>query len=244
MFSPVHRSDSSPSIPAPAMPSPAPGPARRRRGTAAVALGTALLLTAGACGGGDSDTDPTAPSGSQSASTAAPDPAALAGPLDPQETSAPNPDDAHPAGTDPKEEAGSPSSEAHLTVRAIRVGAHGDRDRVVFEFAGEGRPGASVRYVPAPTQQASGRPLDVHGDSYLEVSMTGQSMPGDGGDEEVPVGTVGTEGTPGVTGVAFGGQFEGRAQSVIGLTGTDRPFSVFTLENPTRLVVDVQRAHS
>src|SRR5699024_4917997 len=59
---------------------------------------------------------------------------------------------------------------------------------------------------------------------------------------EMPVGTVSGGESTDVAGVAFTGQFEGQARSVIGLEGADRPFSTFLLQDPPRLVVDIERS--
>ena len=121
------------------------------------------------------------------------------------------------------------------------MGDYQGKDRVVFELDGRGVPNYSVDYVDAPAQQGSGFPVEVQGDSFLQVMIGGQVLPTETGLEEVPVGTVTGDDATGVAGVAFAGQFEGQAQAVIGLEGTDRAFSAFLLQNPTRLVVDIER---
>lgn len=209
---------------------------RHRRLSAAAALTIAASLAMAGCG---ADTSTDAPATSQT-TTAGSSPAALARALAPDETEASDPT-AGPTDTLDKSVLVDQQAPPELTVTEIRVGEHGGKDRVVFELEGTGVPGYTVNYVDAPAQQGSGNPVDVGGDSFLQVTIDGQALPTTTGSTEVPVGVVAADGVSDVAGVAFAGQFEGRAQSVIGLEGSDRAFSAFLLQNPTRLVVDVER---
>ena len=123
----------------------------------------------------------------------------------------------------------------------IRTGDFAGKDRVVFELAGRGTPRYSVNYVDAPTQQGSGFPIEVGGDSFLEVTLLDQILPTETDLAGLPVGTVATTAAPGVAGVVFASLFEGQAQSVIGLKGTGRTFTTFVLAHPARVVVDISR---
>lgn len=205
---------------------------RHRRLVAAAALTAAASLALAGCGA-DSSTD--TPATSQT-TTAGSSPAALARSLAQDETETSNPS---PADSAPKSEDG--VERARLVVTEIRVGDYQSRDRVVFELDGQGVPGYSVDYVAAPAQQGSGFPVEVAGDSFLQVTIRDQVLPTETDMTEVAVGTVTADEATGVAGVAFAGQFEGQAQAVIGLEGTDRAFSAFLLQNPTRLVVDIDR---
>ena len=210
---------------------------RHRRLIAAAALTATASLAITGCGTGTSTDDPT----TSQATTAESSPAALAQALSPEETETADPT-ASPTDSAPKREEPSPTSErAELVVSEIRMGDFRGRDRVVFELDGRGTPSYSVDYVDPPTQQGSGFPVDVPGDSFLQVMIGGQIIPPETDMKEVPVGTVAGDGATGVAGVAFNGQFESQAQSVIGLKGSDRPFSAFLLQNPTRVVVDIER---
>lgn len=128
-----------------------------------------------------------------------------------------------------------------LILTEIRIGEHDGKDRVVYEFAGEGAPGYAISYVSAPAQQGSGSAIDMPGSNYLQVMLTGQVLPTmvEGVDEVTP-GLVTAQKDSGVEGVYFAGQFEGQGQTVIGLD-SQRAYTAFTLENPTRLVVDIER---
>lgn len=127
-----------------------------------------------------------------------------------------------------------------LVLTEIRIGEHQGNDRVVFEFSGQGSPGYLVSYVSSPAQQGSGNQIDVPGSAFLQVMMTGQTIPMEGTAQEIERGTVSSPDVPGVAGVHFAGQFEGTGQAVIGLD-SKRPYTVFTLDEPPRLVVDVQQ---
>ena len=211
---------------------------RHRRLAAAAALTAAASLGLAGCGA-DSSTD--APVSGQT-TTAGSSPAALADILSPDETEAADPSNG-PSDSSPKSAEADESSPdgTQLVVSEIRMGDFQGKDRVVFELDGSGTPSYTVDYVDAPAQQGSGFPIEVSGDSFLQVMIHGQVLPTETDMEEVPVGVMTGDAAAGVTGVAFAGQFEGQAQSVIGLEGTDRGFSAFLLQNPTRLVVDIER---
>ena len=114
----------------------------------------------------------------------------------------------------------------------VRTGTQEGYDRVVFDFSGPGTPRWQVEYTDRPEYETSGEPVAVAGDSVLAISLGG-------------VGTVlGSETTPGtgrvVRQVVSVGAFEGVGEVFIGLTGPRRPFRVFSLTDPARLVVDVR----
>ena len=210
---------------------------RHHRLTAAAALTAAVSLALVGCGADTSDDAPT----TNQETTAESSPAALAQTLSPDETEAADPT-AGPTDSAPKSEQSDTSAErAQLVVSEIRMGDYQGKDRVVFELDGRGTPGYSVDYVDTPAQQGSGLPVEVPGDSFLQVMISDQILPPETDMEEVAVGTISGDEATEIAGVAFAGQFEGRSQSVIGLEGTERPFSAFLLQNPTRLVVDIQR---
>ena len=139
--------------------------------------------------------------------------------------------------TDPKTTR--PSDDALLAVVDVRLGAHDGFDRVAVEFAGTGTPGWSVAYTTNPQQQGSGRPLQVAGDSMLAIDIDGTTYPFELGVQDPPMTPLTNPDTPHVVQVVNGGTFEGRTQLVAGVTGAPRPFVVFTLQSPTRLVIDI-----
>ncbi|AIT61323.1 AMIN-like domain-containing (lipo)protein [Corynebacterium doosanense] len=131
-----------------------------------------------------------------------------------------------------------PVGEWDLSIVDVRAGQHSGFDRVVIEFAGTGTPGWFASYTDEPRQQASGFPIEYQGGTAIDLMANGVALPA-GPDSTFPVGPTGAAGGA-VTGVSHNGIFEGQAQFVIGLDGEPRPYTVTTLENPPRLVVDIQ----
>lgn len=120
----------------------------------------------------------------------------------------------------------SAGSLAHIT--SVRAGRNDCYDRLVFDVNGTA-PGYSVRYVDTVFSEGRGDPLPVTGGAKLEVVIRSLSD---------------TSTMPSVSGfstfrsVVYGGSFEG--QTTVGLGVRARlPFRVFTLTNPSRVVVDV-----
>ncbi len=126
---------------------------------------------------------------------------------------------------------------------SVRVGQHDGYDRVVYGFTEDGSPAYRVRYVPRPIGDPSGRVVDVPGDAYLEVVVTGLGYP----TEAVPSPSVQPSEVPAAdlqgTVVAASGVltygWEGFGQTFIGVRDERRPFRVFTLGQPSRLVIDI-----
>ncbi|WP_330228546.1 hypothetical protein OHA40_20705 [Nocardia sp. NBC_00508] len=183
-----------------------------------VAVATVLL---GGCGDGEST--PGLPVASVTGTQAATPPAGP--PAAPQDAT-------------PKQ--GTASGDAALTVTDIRLGRQPGVDRVVYELGGVGAPGWLVRYTDQAVQDGSGRQVDVAGQSILEVRILGSAYPFDSGVTPYAGPDPAVDpAVPGVAGVYRSTVFEGAAQSFIGVRA-DRPaFSVTTLSNPTRLVVDI-----
>jgi hypothetical protein len=126
----------------------------------------------------------------------------------------------------------------------FRIGRQDGFDRVVWEFAGTGRPGWTVAYTDSPTRQGSGAPVDLPGEATLEVLISNVGIPG---DVEVPEGTGPYDGPPAraaagtevVTEVVVGGAFEGTHDAFVGVS-EEVPFRVYLLSDPTRVVLEVQ----
>lgn len=128
-----------------------------------------------------------------------------------------------------------------LVIQDVRAGSHDGFDRVVFEYAGPGLPGYIAGYNPDPRQQASGYPLEgLTGGAFLELMIQGTPMMLMPPREELlrsgPVGVAAGN----IQSVVNGGVFEADSQYVIGLD-RQRPFNIYTLENPPRLVIDFQQ---
>lgn len=199
--------------------------------TAAAPALVCLVLLAGASGCGDGPDDAAGPE------TAAPNSSGGA----PTTTPPPADDPADfPPGVVPAD--GGHGSGNGLGVTGVRVARHEGFDRVVFDLGGEGTPGWRVDYVASPRAEGSGDPVRLEGSAFLQVILRGVGLPYDTGLE--PFGDHTTRlagtGTQGVTEIAPGGVFEGEQQAFIGLSGEQRPFRVFALTGPTRVVVDVR----
>ncbi|AEG44832.1 hypothetical protein [Isoptericola variabilis] len=228
---------------------------RTRR--SAAALAAAALLLVGACTGGEgqpgygtggnpttsaptptdtaSPTDDAAPSGTASPGTADPDDDTG------DDTSTDEPTGSAPpfaANTEP--DTAEPGGDARLTVTDVRVGAHDGFDRVVFDLGGSGTPGWRVEYVDEAVDDGSGNPVDVDGDAILQVVISGTAMPDDSGVPEYDGGPVDPDGTEAVEEVVYRFWFEGYSTAFIGVDGERRPFRVFALSDPARVVVDVR----
>ncbi|QXC61573.1 hypothetical protein KSP35_01615 [Aquihabitans sp. G128] len=128
-------------------------------------------------------------------------------------------------------------------LRAVRVGHHDGFDRVVFEFAGDVRPGYRVGWATGPTYaDGSGEVVTVAGGATLEVVL----QPASGVDMETgkPV-YRGPDRVPAARSdgvlreLVRTGDFEAVLSWAVG-TDRERPFRVHTLAGPPRVVVDVR----
>jgi len=126
------------------------------------------------------------------------------------------------------------------TITDVRIGTHDGYDRVVFEFD-SGIPTVTVAAALPPFyEDASGLPVVVIGTAFLRVTMTGASA-------ATPDGVVAYDGpysfTPGFPRLAHlvqAGDFEAVSTWYIGLNG-GACLRVLTLDNPSRLVIDVEQ---
>ena len=196
----------------------------------------ALALTATCADGADQPTD--AVSSGPTVTSSPTNPSATPNSDDPDaDASAP----AFPADT--AVDTGEPSADARLTVTDVRVGAHDGFDRVVLEVGDIGTPGWRVGYADAGVEDPSDRPVDLPGDRVLNVMIEGTAYPFDTGLPEFSTtDRVIGAGTTAMTEVAFLGTFEAQFQSVIGVAGDAAPFRVFLLQDPVRVVIDLQTA--
>jgi hypothetical protein len=121
----------------------------------------------------------------------------------------------------------------------VRVGTHDGYDRVVFEFAA-GTPQTLIEAVLPPfVQDPSGLPLEVAGTAFLKVTMTGASRVS-------PDGVVTYDGPssfePGfdqLVQLIQAGDFEAVSSWYLGLDGGGC-IRVLTLDDPSRLVIDIE----
>lgn len=225
-----------------------------RRSVVTAAVATMSLLALAGCSNGGSG-GPATPAAPSSTAAQTPSPAATGAsptaPETPDRSETPGqqapsaeetgvPDDAAGFGTDAQQDPTWPGGGGDLLPTGVRIGVHADVERVVLDFLGEGAPGWRVEYVDEAVEDGSGRPVDVDGDAVLQVVATGVRYPEGDENDQVVHGKVGAEGTEVVEEVVVSGIFEGQDQVFIGLD-EQVPFRVFTLTEPSRLVVDVQR---
>lgn len=201
----------------------------------------AVLALVAACGGAqDPAEDPTtaasSPATTPSPEVSTPAPSASAG-ADDAEADAAAP--AFPADT--AVDTADASADAALTVIDVRVGHHDGFDRVVLELDGTGTPGWRVEYVDAAVEDPSDTPVELGGDSTLQIMVTGTQLPYETGLSEFPARQpVTASGTTAVTEAVFLGTFEAQSQALVGVAGEPAPFRAYLLADPVRLVVDVQ----
>ena len=138
-----------------------------------------------------------------------------------------------PESTDPQ--TAEPTGEWDLQLVDVRVGEHDGFDRVVLELSGTATPGWGVAWSDEAVAEGSGDVVPLEGDHVLTISASGTAMP-EPGSFEVPA-RLGPAGA--VAEVQVNGWFEGYTQVFAGVEGDERPFRVFTLTDPPRLVVDI-----
>ncbi|QYC38654.1 hypothetical protein Nocox_05135 [Nonomuraea coxensis DSM 45129] len=122
-------------------------------------------------------------------------------------------------------------------VTSVRYAAHDTYDRVVIDLDGD-VPGYNVKWVDEFVQDGSGRPIDVRGGAYLQVTL----FPAHAHDENgVPTwkgGPVYPADLGNLTDVVRTGDFEGRVG--VGLVlARQAAFQIQEQGGPNRLVLDV-----
>ena len=127
-----------------------------------------------------------------------------------------------------------------LQIEDVRAGSHEGVDRVVVELSGTGTPNVLAGYTADPRQQASGLPLVPAGNAYFELII--QGVPWSMGLSDADLAKADPAGVAagGIQEIADGGIFEADAQYIVGLDA-QRPYNLYLLENPTRVVVDFQK---
>lgn len=205
-----------------------------RRTLTALSAAFSATLVLSACGASD-DAEQAGSSPSPEPTTASATP-----------TSAPSPTD--DAGDDDSA-AGGPAfvttessgdgASTGVMVRDIRVGANDGYDRVVIDLEGDA-PAWTARYQRDFVQDGSGEPVELRGESGLLLVMQAAGHDQDynpvyEGEQEIRTG----DDFDVLEGLTVTGDFEG--QFSIGFALDDQaPYRVFSLSNPSRLVVDFQ----
>jgi hypothetical protein len=121
----------------------------------------------------------------------------------------------------------------------VRVGTHGDYDRIVFEYD-TGLPELEVAQATPPLlADASGMELDVAGEAFLRITLRGGTKQTDGGGSSYPGPTEFTPGFDRLVEMEEGGDFEAVNTWYVGMSG-DACVRGFTLSDPPRIVIDLE----
>ena len=119
------------------------------------------------------------------------------------------------------------------------MGAHDGFTRVVIDLEGEGEPGWFTSYTDAPAQQASGKPVEVQGTTFLNLGIEGTPWPSTPELKEKYMSPGTTPGAGVVSEINYATTFEAQTQLIIGLK-KKTPYSVTFLQEPSRVVIDFQ----
>jgi hypothetical protein len=125
----------------------------------------------------------------------------------------------------------------------VRTAGHSGYDRVVVEFDGDYVPTYTVGYTATsgPFHDVPGNEVPIDGEAFLDVWLQGTSSV-DMHDSYRPV-YVGPDRVAGdttvVTEVVEVEDFEANVHWIIGLR-TDARFVVWTMDSPSRLVIDIE----
>ncbi|WP_020013738.1 AMIN-like domain-containing (lipo)protein [Promicromonospora sukumoe] len=146
------------------------------------------------------------------------------------------------ANTEPDTAEPSGAGNTFLSVTDVRVATHDGYDRVVFDLdgTGSGKPGWRVEYVDQAVDDGSGDTVRVAGDAILRVSISGTATPMDSGVDEFSGDRIEPADTEAIDEIVYRYWFEGYTTAFLGVDGAERPFRAFLLEDPMRVVVDVQ----
>ncbi len=129
----------------------------------------------------------------------------------------------------------------HTNIADVRIGTHADYDRVVFEFS-DGIPEASLdRAEPPFSQDGSGFPIQVDGESFLQLTMRGGTKQMEDGSSSYDGPTEFTPGFPTLVHLVEAGDFEAQSTWIFGLS-SEACVRVLTLtdDGAPRLVIDVE----
>lgn len=146
-------------------------------------------------------------------------------------------------GTDPVTVKANPENQTGaVLLKDVRMGVHpelGGWDRIVFEFSGAARPAATIEYVSSAAQCGSGAPVTVKGSAILAVRVSGAAAHDEAGQPAFAKKELPGPGTT-ILEAKAACDFEGVVAWAVGIKAK-QPFKVTTLQNPTRLVIDVKQ---
>lgn len=126
-----------------------------------------------------------------------------------------------------------------VVLNDVRVAVNDGFDRMVLEFAGPSVPGYRVEYAGEASQCGSGEPVRVAGEAQLVITLRGTQAHTERGQATVQPRRRRLE-MPILREYEFSCDFEGVVQVVLGASARNR-YRVLELQNPARLVVDLQQ---
>jgi hypothetical protein len=144
-----------------------------------------------------------------------------------------------PSSAAPPSAAVTAAAQATPLLVGVRAASHRTFDRVVWEFRGGLPKTRVVRYVPELIADGSGEPVRIAGSAILELTVSSANAH----DENTGQGTAPSRvvaGLGNVIEVVESGDFEATVSYGVGLAKRQK-FSVTTLRNPSRIVVDVRK---
>lgn len=123
----------------------------------------------------------------------------------------------------------------------IRAATHPGFERVVIEHTGTGTPSYYAQYTADPVEPGRGQPIDTGDDAYLEIVLSGTASFQDVDTEKMlDNGYERTDfDTEAVSTVVSFVPWEATSTYIIGLD-EQRPYAVTILENPVRVVIDIE----
>ena len=126
-----------------------------------------------------------------------------------------------------------------LVLRDVRTGDQQTFDRVVFEIEGPKLPDYDVKYVARPLHCGSGLPAKVDGGAFLQVRLSPARAHTEAGAPTVPTLQRKVR-LPVIREIREICDFEGEVTWIVGLAAR-KEYRVSTLEEPARLVIDIER---
>jgi hypothetical protein len=130
---------------------------------------------------------------------------------------------------------------ARANITDVRTGSHEGFDRIVFEFH-DGLPEASLERAQPPfTQDASGEPIEVQGESFLRLILRGGTKQTDEGTSSYEGPTEFETNYPALVHLIEGGDFEAQSTWYFGLAA-ESCVRILTLadDGSARLVIDIE----
>lgn len=123
-------------------------------------------------------------------------------------------------------------------VQEVRTARHDDHDRIVFEFSGPDIPGFHIEYIDEPVRECgSGKPVYLPGDGWLMIKFLSARMHKNGSSTVTQRDLEPNH--PILLRLTTVCDFENYVTWVASVA-TPNKFQVLTLENPSRLIVNIK----